>query len=265
MARRAARSDSGKRGAPRDAAGRPAAELFVIALGKLGGRELNYSSDIDLMFIHSGGGETSGDRPVTTAEFFKTAASRMTELLSTYSPEGLCYRVDLRLRPEGKLGEICQSLESARQYYATRGRDWELQMLIKARVAAGDAGPGTALLEFAEPLIYRTTTDFSLVEAVSETRARIHEKQAKAKAARIEKDRIRQARLSNVSLTSSSRKAASAISSFWCSASSVCTEAANRGCGTVERCWRFRGCATKSCFLRRNFHASQMPISFFGM
>ncbi len=171
-----------------------APEFSVIALGKLGGRELNYSSDIDLMFVHSGHGETPGDHPLTAKEFFKLGAGRMTELLSTYSPEGLCYRVDLRLRPDGKLGEICQSLESARQYYLTRGRDWELQMLIKARVAAGDARPGNELLAFVEPLIYRTTTDFRTVEAVSETRARIHEKQAKVKQARAESARIRQAR-----------------------------------------------------------------------
>jgi glutamate-ammonia-ligase adenylyltransferase len=191
---RAVRRDlTRERGIPVDAAG-TAPEFSVIALGKLGGRELNYSSDIDLMFVHSGGGETPGDHPLTVKEFFKIGAGRMTELLSTYSPEGLCYRVDLRLRPDGKLGEICQSLESARQYYATRGRDWELQMLIKARVAAGDAGPGTELLGFAEPLIYRTTTDFRTVEAVSETRARIHEKQAKVNLARAENARVRQAR-----------------------------------------------------------------------
>lgn len=172
----------------------PVPRFSVIALGKLGGRELNYSSDIDLMFVHSGGGESSGDQPVTAKEFFKFAAGRLTELLSTYSPEGLCYRVDLRLRPDGKLGEICQSLESAEHYYSTRARDWELQMLIKARVAAGDEEPGRDLLRFVEPLIYRTTTDFRTVEAVSETRARIHEKQAKLKLARAENARIRQAR-----------------------------------------------------------------------
>ncbi|HWF09493.1 MAG TPA: hypothetical protein VG297_13580 [Bryobacteraceae bacterium] len=150
--------------------GAPAnAEFSVIALGKLGGRELNYSSDIDLMFIHSGDDATSG-------EFFKAAATRMTDMLSMYTQEGLCYRVDLRLRPDGRFGEICHSLEGAKKYYASRGRDWELQMLIKARVAAGDRGPGRDLLTFAEPLIYRTTTDFRTIEAVSETRARIHEK-----------------------------------------------------------------------------------------
>ena len=148
------------------------AQFSVIALGKLGGRELNYSSDIDLMFVYSG----------EAAPFFRAVANRLTEVLSVYSAEGMCYRVDLRLRPDGRLGEVCQSLESVKQYYATRGRDWELQMMIKARVAAGDAGPGKELLEFAEPLIYKTTTDFQTVEAVSETRARIHEKQAEKQA-----------------------------------------------------------------------------------
>ncbi len=145
------------------------ARFSILAVGKLGGRELNYSSDIDLMFVYSGSAAASG-------EFFKAAANRMTHLLSTYTPEGLCYRVDLRLRPDGRFGEVCHSLEGAKQYYASRGRDWELQMLIKARVAAGDSEPGNELLDFVEPLIYRTTTDFRTVEAVSETRARIHEK-----------------------------------------------------------------------------------------
>jgi len=150
--------------------GAPAgAEFSVIALGKLGGRELNYSSDIDLMFVYSGAAAAAD-------QFFKAAANRMTDMLSAYTEEGSCYRVDLRLRPDGRFGEVCHSLEGAKHYYASRGRDWELQMLIKARVAAGDPRPGRELLEFVEPLIYRTTTDFRTIEAVSETRARIHEK-----------------------------------------------------------------------------------------
>ena len=152
-----------------DQHGAPAGAKFsVIALGKLGGRELNYSSDIDLMFIYSG--------DPGAGEFFKITANRMTDMLSTYTQEGMCYRVDLRLRPDGRFGEVCHSLEGAKQYYASRGRDWELQMLIKARIAAGDRAPGRELLEFVEPLIYKTTTDFQTIEAVSETRARIHEK-----------------------------------------------------------------------------------------
>ncbi len=154
----------------------------VIALGKLGGTELNYSSDIDLMFIYDVDG-SHPDTHLTHREHFKKVSNRLTELLSTYTGEGLCYRVDLRLRPDGRYGEVCQSLRAACQYYETRARDWELQMLIKARVAAGDVQPGTALLNFVEPLIYSTTTDFTTVEAVSETRQRIHEKLQRSRVA----------------------------------------------------------------------------------
>ena len=150
----------------------------VIALGKLGGRELNYSSDIDLMFLYADNGETSGPEKITNKEFAKRVANRCTELLSTYTSEGLCYRVDLRLRPEGSLGEVCLSLSGACDYYAKRARDWELQMLIKARVAAGDAATGQALLDFVEPSIYSTTLDFTAIETMSATRERITEKLA---------------------------------------------------------------------------------------
>jgi glutamate-ammonia-ligase adenylyltransferase len=154
----------------------------VISLGKLGGKELNYSSDIDLMFVYSANGETDGARSITNKEFFKKVANRYTELLSTYTSEGQCYRVDLRLRPDGRNGEVTSSLEGARDYYQRRGRDWELQMLIKARVSAGERAAGGELLDYVEPLIYSTTLDFRAVEAVSETRARIHEKLAAKRA-----------------------------------------------------------------------------------
>jgi glutamate-ammonia-ligase adenylyltransferase len=145
----------------------------VVALGKLGGRELNYSSDIDLMFVYSGNGETDGPESITNKEFFKKLSNLYTDLLSTYTSDGTCYRVDLRLRPDGRTGEVCLSLQGAQSYYSSRARDWELQMLIKARVAAGDPGPGKQLLEFVEPRIYQSSLDFSAVEAVSVTRERI--------------------------------------------------------------------------------------------
>ena len=170
-----------RHGEPRfeDREGTPRACGFaVLSLGKLGGKELNYSSDIDLMFVYAANGETSGPAHITNKEFFKKLANQYTELLSTYTSEGLCYRVDLRLRPDGRYGEVCVSLEGARSYYQTRGRDWELQMLIKARVSAGDREPGRDLLDFVEPLIYSTSLDFRAVEAVAETRDRIGEKLA---------------------------------------------------------------------------------------
>ena len=164
-------------GAPRTASGEEA-RFAVIALGKMGGNELNYSSDIDLMFLYSANGETDGVEIVTNKEFFKRAANQLTELLSTYTAEGMCYRVDLRLRPDGSLGEVCISLEGAEQYYGQRARDWELQMMIKARVAAGDRVTGRALLDFVEPRTYSTTLDFSAIEALSGTRERLNEKLA---------------------------------------------------------------------------------------
>jgi len=151
-------------------------EFSVLALGKLGGQELNYSSDIDLMFLYSANGDTSGERSISNKEFYKKVAAQYTELLCTYTAEGMCYRVDLRLRPEGKLGELCISTQGAKNYYRNRARDWELQMLIKARVAAGDRTPGRELLDYVEPLIYSSSLDFSAVEAVSQTRERIQEK-----------------------------------------------------------------------------------------
>ena len=168
-------------GAPRvvDAKGKPGDCGFaVIALGKLGGKELNYSSDIDLMFLYGGNGETAGPERITNKEFYKKVSNRLTELLSSHTEQGFAYRVDLRLRPDGSLGEVCTSLEGAKDYYKDRARHWELQMLIKARVAAGDRALGRELLEFVEPLIYTTTLDFGAIEAVSATRERIGEKLA---------------------------------------------------------------------------------------
>jgi glutamate-ammonia-ligase adenylyltransferase len=161
---------------------RRACGFAVIALGKLGGQELNYSSDVDLMFVYAGNGETAGPEVVTNKEFFKKVANQYTESLSTYTADGSCYRVDLRLRPDGRLGEVCISLEGAKRYYQERARDWEKQMLIKARACAGDLALGRELLEFVEPLIYSSTLDFRAVEAVSEARERISEKLAAKRA-----------------------------------------------------------------------------------
>ncbi len=164
-------------GIPRTRTGQES-HFTVIALGKMGGNELNYSSDIDLMFLYYANGETSGGErgSISNREFFVRAANQLTSLLSTYTSEGMCYRVDLRLRPDGSQGEVCISLEAARQYYANRARDWELQMMIKARVAAGDKTTGHGLLDFVEPRTYSTTLDFSAIEELSATRERLNEK-----------------------------------------------------------------------------------------
>lgn len=170
------RADLAERfGAPRVDSGAECG-FSVLALGKLGGRELNYSSDIDLMFVFEGPGETDGENRISNKEFFKKVSTRLTDLLATHTAEGFCYRVDLRLRPEGRLGEVCVSVDGAKAYYSQRARDWELQMLIKARIAAGNPECGGALLEWIQPMIYSTSLDFSAIESMSETRERISEK-----------------------------------------------------------------------------------------
>ncbi|MEP7364525.1 MAG: glutamine-synthetase adenylyltransferase [Acidobacteriota bacterium] len=167
-----------KHGEPVDGA------LAILSLGKLGGRELNYSSDIDLMFVYSNNGETTGGETISNKEFFKKLCTKLTELLSSYTPYGFCFRVDLRLRPEGSLGDVSISMDAARDYYQKRARDWELQMLIKARASAGDRSLGRQLLDFVEPLTYATTLDFSAIEAVSLARERISEKMARKRQAK---------------------------------------------------------------------------------
>ena len=149
----------------------------VVALGKLGGSELNYSSDIDLMYIHTGSGRTAGPVVTTNEDFTDQLAKRLTSLLSMMTPEGFNYRVDLRLRPEGQMGELVVPLSAAVQYYVKRARDWELQMLLKARPVAGDVRLGRSFLGLVTPHIYRTSTDFSQIEKLAESRDRMQKQQ----------------------------------------------------------------------------------------
>jgi glutamate-ammonia-ligase adenylyltransferase len=151
-------------------------QFVILAMGKLGGRELNYSSDIDLIFLYTGDGKTSGPVKIPVRELFTQTAQHLTKLLSQMTPEGACYRVDLRLRPEGSSGEVAPPLSAVVRYYHQRARDWELQALIKARAVAGDRALGERFLRIIEPLIYQTSTDFSTIERLSETRDRIHRK-----------------------------------------------------------------------------------------
>ena len=153
--------------------------FVVLALGKLGGQELNYSSDIDLMYLYTSEAKTSGPVRISGRKFFAQLSQRLTRMLSQITPDGFCFRVDLRLRPEGSSGELALPLLSAIRYYATRARDWELQMLIKARAAAGNRALGDKFLEMVEPLIYRTPTDFSTIEHVAATRDRIQKNLAR--------------------------------------------------------------------------------------
>ena len=114
------------------------ASIVILAMGKLGGVELNYSSDIDVIFLYDEDGQTDGRRQISNAEFFSHLARECVRLLTKQTDLGAAYRVDLRLRPEGERGAMVSSAAAALRYYDTRGRTWERQAYIKARPAAGD-------------------------------------------------------------------------------------------------------------------------------
>jgi [glutamine synthetase] adenylyltransferase / [glutamine synthetase]-adenylyl-L-tyrosine phosphorylase len=157
-----------QRGLPRDPDG-GRATLAVFALGKLGGGELNYSSDIDLVFVHSADGRVAGPRPCTNQEFFDRVVQETVRLVSAPSAAGAGHRVDLRLRPHGSAGAASLSREAMLQYYDRSGRTWERQAWVKARWIAGDEALGGRLLAELEPWIYRrwlTRADISGIKAL---------------------------------------------------------------------------------------------------
>ena len=125
----------GKRFGQPHTVGGPPARCVVLAFGKLGGEELNYSSDIDLMFLYDEEGGTRGKRvtSIDNGEFYGRVVGEVVRLLSAHTDRGQAYRTDLRLRPEGQRGPLARSLASTLSYYDTLGRTWERQALIKVR------------------------------------------------------------------------------------------------------------------------------------
>ncbi len=154
------------------------ARFAVVGLGKLGGNELNYSSDIDLLFLYSGAGETSGPKAISNAEFFTRLAQRLLQLIAGVTVEGPVYRVDMRLRPGGGEGDLATSLPAALDYYQRRAREWELQMLLKARAVAGDVALVREFLAAIEPYLYQGEFHFGAVESVLQAREQMDRKLA---------------------------------------------------------------------------------------
>ena len=161
-----------RHGDPITSRGRPA-RFVVLALGKLGGQELNYSSDIDLIFLYDDEGQTNGTRGVSNAEFFARAGGAIVRLLSDHTAMGLAYRVDMRLRPEGDQGPLARSLPATLGYYETTGRTWERQALIKCRPIAGDLSLGADFLTAISPFIYRRYLGASEIGDIKAMKRRI--------------------------------------------------------------------------------------------
>lgn len=149
---------------------RPAA-FCVVSLGKLGSKELNYSSDIDLLFIYSADGKTSGQGTkgeVTNREYFVKLAEFVTKLVGEPSGEGAAYRVDLRLRPHGRVGALALSVKDTIRYYQREARNWERQVLIRSRASAGDGGLYKSFFDAVEDFVF--STDETVAEALEDVR-----------------------------------------------------------------------------------------------
>ncbi len=151
------------------------AELAVIGLGKLGGGELNFSSDIDLVFVYDQDGPLEGSQPrlSTLHEYYCRVAEYVVRRLSEHTAEGHLYRVDMRLRPDGGSGPLAMSRAAYFAYYEARGELWERQMLMKARVTAGDRRVGEGWMEEIQPFIFPKTLLSSPLEEIAKIKARI--------------------------------------------------------------------------------------------
>ncbi len=155
------------------------AKASVIALGKLGGLELNYYSDVDVMYIYDDEGKT--DKGITNREFFISVFRDLTNFLTKKTAEGSPWIVDLDLRPEGKKGFLAYSLPAVEYYYWTHGRTWERHMLIKARHCAGEEDVSKQFLDIITPFVYRRTTGEEVFEEIVEMKKIITEEAKKKK------------------------------------------------------------------------------------
>lgn len=161
-------------GAPRNAEGL-LSKPIVLGMGKLGGGELNFSSDIDLIVAYTAPGETDGPQRISNEQYFAKLVQGFVKLLAEHTEHGFVFRVDLMLRPFGSAGPVAISVDAMVDYYQNHGRDWERYALIKARPVAGDLVAGKALLTQLMPFVYRRYLDFNAIAALRDLKQKIAE------------------------------------------------------------------------------------------
>ena len=159
-------------GTPRSAAGE-AQELVVIGMGKLGGGELNFSSDIDLVFLYPERGDTDGSRVVSNEEYFTRLGQSLIRLLDARTAEGFVFRVDMRLRPLGEPGPLAMNFGAFEDYLQQHGRDWERYAWVKARAVTGSAHFVALNDDVVRPFVYRRYLDYGVYESLREMKAMI--------------------------------------------------------------------------------------------
>jgi glutamate-ammonia-ligase adenylyltransferase len=157
--------------------------VSIIALGKLGAEELNYSSDIDIIFVYKKEGETSGIKTVSgitvnkisAFEYYTKLVEELNRFLSLNTENGFVFRVDLRLRPQGQRGSLALSLSSYEEYYESWGQLWERAALIRARPVAGDRELGLQFLKTIEPFVFRKYLDFDSVDEIRRLKSQVEQ------------------------------------------------------------------------------------------
>jgi glutamate-ammonia-ligase adenylyltransferase len=168
-------------GAPTDHAGAVMQDLLVIAMGKLGGGELNVSSDIDLIFVYPEDGETAGAHRLGNHEYFTRLGRRLISMISEHTADGYVFRVDMRLRPYGESGPLVMSFAALEEYLVSQGREWERYAWIKARVispAQDPQRPGSQAAELSRlvrPFIYRKYLDYGAIDSMRKLHAQIRQ------------------------------------------------------------------------------------------
>jgi glutamate-ammonia-ligase adenylyltransferase len=163
-------------GEPRNAAG-VAQEIIVVGMGKLGGRELNVSSDIDLIFVYPEDGDTDGERSISNFEFFTRLGKQLIAAISEATNDGQVFRVDMRLRPNGDSGPLVCSFDMLENYFVTQGREWERYAWIKARPLTG--ARHEELEAIRRPFVFRKYLDFGTINAMRDLHAQIRREVAK--------------------------------------------------------------------------------------
>jgi glutamate-ammonia-ligase adenylyltransferase len=148
-------------------------ELIVVGMGKLGGRELNVSSDIDLIFIYPEDGETSGPKKISNHEYFANIGKRLIRLIGDTDANGFVFRVDMRLRPFGDSGPLVTSFAALENYLLTQGREWERYAWIKGRALTGDEQGMKGLMDLVTPFVYRKYLDYGAYHSMRELHSQI--------------------------------------------------------------------------------------------
>jgi len=161
-----------QKGTPYRRDGRPQ-QLVVLGMGKLGGNELNFSSDIDLIFAYAENGELPGRQGLSYGEFFTRLARSLIKILDEVTADGFVFRVDTRLRPFGDSGPLVMNFDGMENYYQTQAREWERYAMIKARSVAGDFTAGAELMDLLQPFVYRRYLDFGAIDEIRALKEKI--------------------------------------------------------------------------------------------